>query len=351
VSNRIKIVWMLVAMLASFLIIYALQIESNTRMNKMGQNFIRKYFDFSENSLKTFLLEKSDYYFAGNIGNRIYLGNITKGNFLLSINADLKDTHNVKLNISNDQSYLLRNTKIQLDPQALYLIQKDAHVIFESKSVNNPSLKFVRQFPDYVFDAIAVPDGLIIKLYDSVTRQNVIAKYEKLPRRITISRNLLQRQVDGIISTDGVISYDAERKLLFYIYYYRNQIICFDTNLKLIYRKSTIDTTSTANISLRYLKSADYTTFNTPPPFVNKTSCVGGNRIYILSTMVAKSDLPQKMDANAVIDVYSTLNAQYQGSFYIPNLKREKPHNLQVYANRLFVLQGNYIFSYALPKL
>ncbi len=87
-------------------------------------------------------------------------------------------------------------------------------------------------------------NNFAFRKYDQILKQNILAKNSFNPGSSPVieSKDLLQKQVDGIFCTDGMMSYCKKSGKLIYVYYYRNQFICADSNLHLIYRGNTIDT-------------------------------------------------------------------------------------------------------------
>src|SRR5690606_27633545 len=87
--------------------------------------------------------------------------------------------------------------------------------------------------------------------------------------RLNIHPALLQKQIDGIICTDGILVYDSEQQRLFYVYYYRNQFLCLNSTLDLLYRGNTLDTISRVKISITSQNGSHERTLATPPRIVN----------------------------------------------------------------------------------
>ncbi len=87
-----------------------------------------------------------------------------------------------------------------------------------------------------------------------------------------------------------MLTYDKSLRRVIYLYYYRNQFITFDTNLKLISTGRTIDTNSVAKISIAEIASTKTTTLAAPPLLVNKNCCADNGKLYIQSGLISNNE-------------------------------------------------------------
>jgi len=133
-----------------------------------------------------------------------------------------------------------------------------------------------------------------------------------------------------------------------YIYFYRNQFICLDTNLNIIYTGRTIDTNSVAKIKLAEIKSENKKTFFTPPKVINKFNCVAGESIFINSTLNANNEDNSFFRTHSAIDVYSLKTGRYCYSFYLPEIEGKKIQSFRVIDKTLIAIQGRYLVTYTL---
>ena len=118
-------------------------------------------------------------------------------------------------------------------------------------------------------------NALAIRTRDTRKRENTLGIIEfGNPAKVQLAPNLLQKQIDGVFDTDGSLHYSAALQKLVYVYYYRNQFIVANPQLKLSYRGHTIDTNSVAKLKIAYLAEQGIKQFSAPPFTVNAASSV-----------------------------------------------------------------------------
>jgi hypothetical protein len=206
--------------------------------------------------------------------------------------------------------------------------------------------------PIYAYDGVAVGNSSkILKTYDLQKKGTTINKYSTDGKQLLNNGDIIKNQLDGIISTDGTLKYNCKTGLLYYVYYYRNQFICFDTNLNKIYEAHTLDTNSYAKVTLTKVRSGNYTTFSAPPPMVNQSSCLYGPNLYIHSRVIGDFEIRHVFNQHSVIDVYSAKSGTYEKSFYVPLYRGEKVKSFQIDKKLLVTLQGPYFVAYQLKGL
>lgn len=163
--------------------------------------------------------------------------------------------------------------------------------------------------------------------------------------------HISEKRGDGGISTDGYLHYDSLTHLLCYIFSYRNQFLCLDTNLHLIYKGHTIDTISHFHIQAGAISSSSRSfmlTNTSPSLMVNHASCVAGGKLFVRSGLKADNEKDGDFKRNAVIDIYQMQDGNYQGSFYIPNCKGEPLQQFRIYGNLIVAMYDDYIATYRL---
>jgi hypothetical protein len=155
-----------------------------------------------------------------------------------------------------------------------------------------------------------------------------------------------KKQIDGIFCTDGVLHYDKQIPMLVYIYFYRNEFITMDTNMHIISRARTIDTTSTAKIKMTKVMPENIITFSVPPLTVNKHSCVSGKFLFNHSGLRADNENKKTFDQSSVIDVYNLRDNRYLGSFYLQDYDHKKLSGFRVDGNRLLAIYDHYLLRF-----
>ena len=103
-----------------------------------------------------------------------------------------------------------------------------------------------------------------------------------------------------------------------------------------------------AKNKVAHIGSQNKTTMAAPPLTVNRKSCLDGERLYIVSSLISANEQKASFNKNSVIDVYSLSDRRYEFSFYIPDLGKNKISSFQVRGKNVFVLQGNLLSCYSL---
>ena len=183
----------------------------------------------------------------------------------------------------------------------------------------------------------------VLRIIDMTKRKNVFVKTNS---RDTV--DVLRTQVDGILCTDGFLQYSKEAATLVYTYRYRNEFLCLDTNLNVLRTGKTIDTISTARISVTEIGGK--ITMSKPPFNVNKGTCVSGELLFVNSNLVARNESPDEVGDRSVIDVYNIPRATYLYSFYIHDQANTKMQGFKVKGSILVAVFPNYIVRYDLAR-
>ena len=289
-------------------------------------------------------LKLNSYHIGGADKHFIYLGNITTPLFLTKFTLDLR----TRSEISLAKVAGLKQTALKYSPSASIFFASNNSVClpqvwlpqyFRAQTVLPDSLNF-----DY---CIAIsPSTYLLKTYSKELGQNVLKKIQAKEQHMTQRIIPLVKQVDGIFCTDGSVAYHSSKRLLFYMYYYRNQFICTDTSLNIVYRVSTIDTVSRAQISVARVDlptGERLTTFSAPPRQVNSKISVWGSSIYIVSPKMADNEDEASFKQSTVIDVYAIENGKYQYSFYAPDVNKKKLKDFKVINGHVIGLYGDFL--------
>ena len=294
-------------------------------------------------------LKFSRYYLAGFTSDYIYLGNYQTPSHLLEIDHQLIDSNHYRLNYPKDIGFVWDYAKLTIDSPFIYMnegvtgtnLQGDLTGLNMGVSMKN-GLSFTEAVP-------ISPSTVFIKSIDEDLNRNILAKNTKNSAFLQKETDILEKQVDGIFCTDGRLSYDKKTAQLIYLYYYRNQFICMDTNLNISYRGHTIDTNNLAKINVATIGSEKSTTMSSPPLLVNDRSCTYNNLIYIQSALLADNQEPDEFYQNATIDTYSLEDGKYLYSFYIPINKGEKLQEFQIIDDTIILLSNtNFLYIYQL---
>ncbi len=334
-----------VACLSFVLILYAFADKPNDRKNDFNRN--QPQIAVLENSLQ---LEYPAYYIAGYANQHIYLGNYTASLHLLAVNPQLSDTQQLTLKLPPGERYAWKLSRIMVNGANLYMAEGNTPALYRGKL---DDLKMSRFLPQSCFFNLlqnVSPTSFISRSIHrdaQGNKQNMLIKIKTDSPYVNLGRNAITKQVDGIFCTDGTLDYDQQSGKLIYLYHYRNEFITLDTNLNVLYTAHTLDTNTTAKIQVANIAPGD-SKFSAPPTYVNNSARIAGNRIYVLSALLADNEDKQIRQHNDIIDVFSLDNGAYLHTLYIPLKGKERITDFMVKGNQLFALHDRTLNTYAI---
>jgi len=312
-------------------------------------SFLREYQRPFLKAIPALDVKFNSYYIAGITDDHIYLGNITAPFDVLIANKAITASQNVKIRIKGvENATVYKSAAIKIDPPYFYLADGVKPVLYRGKIGEWEAERFDYDSGAYFQQLVPIgKTSFAIRTAEYKTLYNTLGKVQIDSPRIRLNSELLQKQVDGVFCTDGMLMYNSKLKRLVYNYRYRNEFIVYDTNLSIDYRGNTIDTFSRAQIKIGYTTS-DRSTKLLDKQTTNIRSCTGGSYLYINSNLLAKNDSEGWLDKNSVIDVYDLTNNSYKFSFIIPLYENSRMRDFMVSENILIVLYDHYMVKYDL---
>lgn len=341
----IKIYMLLTLSVLSVAFIVALFLWSE-RITHYENRFIRRYPPHVAQKDKQFDLKLNSYYFAGISNGKIYLGNTTAPLLITVIDTSLSEnleTFKIELNRTD---LPFRTPEIRVSANNFFVYEGVAPYLFKG-TTNDWKAKFALGSGSRFTQVTPIDSTkLAVRFSKRTSVLGTINLSDTLnPKTAT---NLLEKQIDGIIDTDGYLLFDESTNRIVYLYRYRNQYLVADTNLNLAYRGNTIDTISKANIKLAKVSNRNMTTYSEPPLVVNRLAAVNDGKLFVNSNLPGKFEKDNLWRKAAIIDVYDLSDNSYQSSFPIYNINDEKVKGFIVSNNKLFALIGNHLVSYSL---
>jgi hypothetical protein len=331
----------------SILIIFLLNWNYHNKINNKN-GFTRYFAPHPVTKFHHLNIQSDAYYLSGVSSNHIYLGNFTNPTRVLRATFDLSDTSHITIPQEAIRS-IEPNAPfhVDVDSSHLYLVDGSTSSFYyttlshDDKGVHRlDSIHFGQSIP-------LSPNSVILNTFDA-SSVRVLKKISFSPyneKKIT-----LEKLVDGIFCTDGIMQYDRDLNKLLYMYFYRNEFLCLDTNLNLLYKAKTIDTTNVPQIKI-YQSSHPYhkeTTLSAPPKLVNYEACISKENIYIHSALCADNQDPKEFSKSEVIDVYALKNGKYRFSCYLPKFNGYKLRSFKVHNNTGIALYGHYLVIFNL---
>jgi hypothetical protein len=312
-------------------------------MRQQPGSFLREFPPHPALEAEILDLKYNSYYIAGGTGHHVYLANYSAPLHMIVANSTLTDTQHVKLDIKGIMDQKFWSPRIKVDSPFYYFADGVIPIIYKG---NVHDWQAERYTYDKVYFQDIIPianESFFIRSLSSPERENILGKITTDTPHIQMKRGILQKQVDGVFCTDGMMHYEKKKNELIYLYRYRNEFIVMDTSLNVLTKYNTIDTTTRANIKVGTIESSRSTTFASPSHMVNKQSSVSGNFLFVNSMLLAKNEPPSAHDDVSVIDVYNLQNGSYLLSFYMYDLKGKKLRELSVYEDKIFALFDTYI--------
>ena len=311
----------------------------------IGGGFLRSFPPAPLLSFKSFDLGFNSFYVAGLSGENIYLANVRNPFKLVVTGKSLEDTAIVRIELQNE-NFIKGAVKTYFDSSQFYLLNGIQPVIYAG---SESDFKVYRISSDSVFFKDAIPlnsRSFIYRSESADTHRDVMIRNSISSGVVQVDTTLLERQIDGIFCTDGMLHYSKSMDSIVYVYYYRNQYIVADTGFTKISRYRTIDTTSRARIEVGEIKSSKTKTILSPPVVVNRRSCISDGWLYIQSGLVADNQKPTDLNYYEIIDVYNLSSHGYHFSFYLPFERRTRMTSFKVQGHTLVVLFGQHLFVY-----
>ncbi|MBP2283060.1 putative membrane protein YphA (DoxX/SURF4 family) [Flavobacterium sp. CG_23.5] len=313
-------------------------------------NFVRRYPPHLYSKLAQLNLKYDGNYFAGIANEVVYLGNYASPLSIVAIDKNLKVVGNYRIDLNNyDLPY--RAALVRIRPPYFYLTDGTVPCIFRGKIADWKA----KQIPDTktYFSAFEPIDAsaAVFRGKSPKTGESILGAmlFSNNKTKVLWGNGLLQKQIDGIFDCDGMLRYNSENQKLIYTYYYRNQFIVADKNMKDLYRGNTIDTTSFAKIKVATLSNGDRKMAE-PPLMVNKLSSTSGNQLFVNSNLRGRFESLTLWKQTSVIDVYDLKNNVYDYSFYVYHLNEKKPQAMYAVKNRIYFLFEKTLVVYQIDK-
>ena len=263
----------------------------------------------------------------------------------LVVGLPLSDTSHLILHFDEATSIYAEAVETIVDSPDVYSFDGVSSVI-EHGNFSNYKLKSEKGDYSTFNTGIALSNhSYVLRTYDTLLKQNILIKSAS-GRPDIRAPGLLKKQIDGIFCTDGMLVYQGKSTRLFYTYFYRNQFLCMDTGLNLLYQGKTIDTVSKAHLTVAYIASQKKYTLSSPPLIVSKSCCVDGNYYYVYSKLRADNEEQHPEFGYSAIDVYELLNGRYLYSFFIPNDDRTPMNNFKVKGQHLVAMYDHTIMTF-----
>lgn len=298
-------------------------------------NFLRNFVSTPDMVGTPLNTSPKSYYIAGGTSHTLYLANQVADFDLLVVNIANLDTQHVRLSVDGIALENLPSLKVTVDSPYVYVVNGILPIALRGNTHNWKAERYLHESAYFVESVPIGPGSLAIRSLSSITNEHVLGVETTNPPEVRLVPGLLEKQIDGIFCTDGMLHYSKALGCLVYVYFYRNQYLCMDTAMHLLYRGRTVDTVSRAKLKVSTISSDGMATLSSPPFTVNRSSCVSGKWLYVNSALMARNEDQQAFAVHSVIDVYDIEAGAYGFSFYVPRYKNNRMTGFRVFGDKL----------------
>lgn len=240
---------------------------------------------------------------------------------------------------------------VEVDSPFVYITANNGPGIIKGNLIDK-NLTFY-QFPAGIFTKSARISNseYIIRGFDSTLKGKGQLFIKGSPELGTLTRKqgLIDQNGDVMgLATDGYLLYDKVTKHLIYVLFYQNTFYCFDTGFNKLYTGKTIDTVSANQLHAGIVSNNVYSRTNAIRT-VNDKGTVANGILFNISRLNADNEEPEAPEKETVIDMYSIKNGSYEGSFYIPHIKKQRVRYFKIVDDYLIALYNKTIAIYKLP--
>jgi len=335
---------------AGILSVIALFLASEEKIH-FNNGFTRRVPHSPVKVLQGISLEHNSFYIAGYDQGRIYLGNTTAPKYIMEVDTSLSIRNAYRLDQSN-YDFNFATAQVRVEDGCYYFADGTIPVIYRGATNDwkgSPIYKGKIKFE--TFEVVDTCRFAVRGLHPQ-TGENYLALIDIHNKRpAQKGSDILEKQIDGVFDTDGLLSYNPKLKAILYTYYYRNQYLLTSPALDSITRGTTIDTLQQADLKFAYLQNGREKKFAKQPEKINTYAATSGNYLYIKSKRLGKYDRPEILKQASIIDVYRLDDNSYQFSFYFYNYNGEEIISFKVYDDILVGLTKQYLVVGRFRKL
>jgi hypothetical protein len=347
--NNKLVIWVVVCFAVSIGVV-ALLVAASEGLRQQPGSFLRVFPTHPVLEGDTLNIQYNTYYIAGGTPASLYLGNSSAPLHLLHVNLTTLDTQHVHLKVNGIRNRKFWSLKVQVDSPYYYLSDGAVPVVYKGNVYDWHAEPYLTD--SIYFRALApiTDKSFLVKSLHGMTRENMLGKLTAWEPYQKFRTDILEKQLDGIFCTDGVMDYNKASNQFIYLYYYRNEFIVMDSSLTVLYKGHTIDTTSRAKIKVGTIDGTTHT-LASPPLIVNYSFDTSGGWLFVHSGLLARNEPADAFNRGSVIDVYDLSDGRYRFSFYIYHFGGVKMQQFIVLGNRAVVLYDKLIRVFTLtPK-
>lgn len=349
-QRKARILGVLIVSVISVAVVSVLFIMSEDVVHKRN-NFTRRFPQHPAVQGKELDLGSNNYYIAGVDSDFIYLGNTKAATTVTLVSRDFKRMQTRLITVPDPERKFKSLTVVVRSPW-FYLYDGGSAFVYTG-FVNDWKAKLWSADKAY-FNHFEPVDSLqaIVRTVSSASNEVVLGRfYKNGDRPLHLCPDVLTKQIDGVFDVDGSLMYNRQVNKIIYVYAYRNEYLIMDTDLKNKVSGHTIDTTSRAQIKVRYVPSLNASKLATPDKVVNRLAATFGRYLYVNSKLIGKFEPTEMWDQASIVDVYDVEKQRYVLSFYLYDEDGEKISDFEVTEDYIYVVAGKYLVPYQIEKI
>lgn len=299
--------------------------------------------------LNSFELRTDDHlYLVGATGHYLFLSRQSKPLQLIKVNESLNGIEEMEIEAGSNQE----RAYMQIDSPFFYVADKSGSRLWKGLMSEWKASQLSFAMPPFI--QLVCIDSSHFAIHTTIGKNasqtsNTLGKIRIDSPYVLLNRGLLKEQGEGVYSTDGLLRYNARLKKIVYVYFYRNEIIVTDPQLRTVNVLSTIDTVHLAKLNPIVMGTGSFALVN-PPVIVNQNARCYNEYLLIHSRIRAQNEAPEKFKEVSAIDVYDLANSVYRFSFYIPKEDDQEMKNFFVVNDKIIVNTDNRLISYRLNQ-
>ncbi|WP_413998106.1 MauE/DoxX family redox-associated membrane protein [Flavobacterium sp. W1B] len=319
-------------------------------MMQHRNNFTRRFPHHPVEKYKTLDLKHSSHYIAGMGGGRIYLSNHNSPLTVSVLDTVLQSRQDFSIKVP-DPDRLYKTLKVVVQPPYFYLADGTAPFIYWGH-VRDWKASIWTEGTAYFNAFVPIDSGSIaIRALSSTTKEQLLGLLSRGDSTIVkLNDSLLEKQVDGIFDTGGMLNYNATLDKLVYTYRYRNTYFLTNSSLEGKQIGHTIDTTSRVRIKVQYVESIKGSKIASPAREVNRLTAIYKNYLFVNSAQIGQFEPREMWKKASIIDVYDCTDFSYVYSFYLHDRQQKKMRDFQVMDNKIVLLAGSHLVVYKMRK-
>ncbi|QDW21200.1 DoxX family protein [Flavobacterium sp. KBS0721] len=313
--------------------------------------FQRRYPKNTAVQLQQTDLKFNSFYIAGFAAGKLYLGNFSNPQILVSFDSNLSNKKIVKIDFDPENT-AFQNVTLSVRGGYFYLKDGMVPAMFRGTVKDWRINRKLEGMPYFTQAEAADSTTILFRNNSGKNLANRLGIFRsESENKINYNDALLVKQIDGIFDTDGILMYSEQMEKMIYLYYYRNEFVVAGKDGKIDYRGHTIDTTSKAKIKVTYVKRGTGRTMSAPPFIVNAHGAVFKNLLFVNSRIMGRYEDKKNWEHSSVIDLYDINKHSYLFSFSIYNIGGEKVKSFIVADTCLYALIGNNLVAYELKDI